>query len=407
MTSVKSGNLLPAGFDFTDPDLLAQGMPVEEFALLRKTAPVWWNAQAPGSYVIDDGGYWVISRHADIRAISRNNELWSASANGTIMRLPEGMTAEQLELTKVLLINNDPPAHTRLRKLVSPLFTPRAVAVLESGLGTAARELVTDAADKESGDFVEDVAMRLPLLAIANLLGVPKSDHRQLFDWTNSMMNSDDPDFGGDPATANAELVGYFYAMAEERRRRPADDIVSRLIHAEIDGEQLGEDEFAFFVVLLAVAGNETTRNALTQGMNAFLDHPDQWRLYQEQHPSTAVEEVVRWASPVHFPAQRRCRLPGCPWLPCVVGNSESGCSIAPPTTTKPSSTSRLSSTSCETPTRIWVLAAPVPISVSVRAWLAWKFDSSWTRSPTLRPISASSLSRCGFGRDGSTVSKN
>lgn len=300
MTSVKSSYPLPGGFDFTNPDLLAGGMPVEEFALLRKTAPVWWNAQAPGSYVIDDGGYWVISRHADIRTISRNNELWSTSANGAIMRLPDGMTPEQLELTKVLLINHDPPSHTRLRKLVSPLFTPRAIGVLENDLATAARELVGDAADKGSGDFVEDVAMRLPLLAIANLLGVPESDHRQLFDWTNSIMNSDDPDFGGHPETANAELVGYFYAMAEERRRCPTDDIVSRLIHAEIDGERLGEDEFAFFVVLLAVAGNETTRNALTQGMNAFFDHPQQWKLYKEQRPATAVDEVVRWASPVH-----------------------------------------------------------------------------------------------------------
>lgn len=300
MTTVQSSYPLAKDFDFTDPDLLAAGMPIDEFALLRKTAPVWWNAQSPGTYVIDDGGYWVISRHADIRAISRNNDLWSTSAKGAIMRLPGGMTPEQLELTKVLLINHDPPAHTRLRKLVSPLFTPRAIAVLESGLATAARELVNDTVGRGSGDFVEDVAMRLPLLAIANLLGVPESDHRQLFEWTNSIMNSDDPDYGGDPSTANAELVGYFYAMAEERRHRPTDDIVSRLIHAEIDGEQLREDEFAFFVVLLAVAGNETTRNAITQGMNAFFDHPDQWKLYIEQRPSTAVDEIVRWASPVH-----------------------------------------------------------------------------------------------------------
>ncbi|OBF68820.1 steroid C27-monooxygenase [Mycobacterium sp. 852002-51971_SCH5477799-a] len=286
------------GFDFTDPDVLLAGLPVTQFAELRRTAPVWWNEQ-PES-IFGDGGYWVISRHEDVKAISRDGERWSTNRKGAVMRLPEGVTAEQLELTKALLINHDAPDHTRLRKLVSRLFTPRAVAHLEDKLSAAAREIVCAAAQKDSGNFVDDIAMRLPLLAIADLIGVPEADREKLFDWTNSIMNTDDPEFDCDPAVANAELMAYAYGMAEERRRCPADDIVTRLIEADVDGDGLGDVEFAFFVILLAVAGNETTRNAITHGMNAFCDRPDQWELFKRERPDTAVDEIIRWASPVH-----------------------------------------------------------------------------------------------------------
>ena len=287
-----------AGFDFTDPDVLLQGIPVTEFAELRKTAPVWWNDQQES--IFDDGGYWVITRHEDIKSISRNSDLWSTNRKGAVMRLPDGVTSEQLDLTKALLINHDAPEHTRLRKIVSRLFTPRSVAALEEKLAVAAREIVGAAKEKGSGDFVDDIAMSLPLLAIADLIGVPEADREKLFAWTNSIMNTDDPDFDSDPTTANAELMGYAYAMAEERRRCPADDIVTRLIQADIDGESLGDVEFAFFVILLAVAGNETTRNAMTHGINAFFENPDQWELFKRERPDTTVDEIIRWATPVH-----------------------------------------------------------------------------------------------------------
>jgi cholest-4-en-3-one 26-monooxygenase len=216
------------------------------------------------------------------------------------MRLPDGVTSDQLDLTKALLINHDAPEHTRLRKIVSRLFTPRAVASLEEKLAVAARDIVAAAAEKDSGNFVDDIAMSLPLLAIADLIGVPEADRQKLFGWTNAIMNTDDPDFDSDPAVANAELMGYAYNMAEERRRCPADDIVTRLIEADIDGESMGDVEFAFFVILLAVAGNETTRNAMTHGMNAFFENPEQWELFKRQRPATAVDEIVRWATPVH-----------------------------------------------------------------------------------------------------------
>lgn len=300
MTSTQSACPFGAGFDFTDPDVLLHGMPITEFAELRKTAPVWWNEQPSHSNIFDDGGYWVISKHQHIKEISRDNEVWSTNAKGAVMRLPEGITADQLDLTKALLINHDPPEHTRLRKLVSRLFTPRSVGALEERLAESAREIVAAAAAKDSGNFVDDIAMKLPLLAIADLIGVPEADREKLFHWTNSIMNTDDPDFDSDPAMANAELMGYAYTMAEERRRCPADDIVTRLVQADIDGESLGETEFAFFVILLAVAGNETTRNAMTHGINAFAEHPDQWELYKRDRPETAVDEIVRWATPVH-----------------------------------------------------------------------------------------------------------
>lgn len=291
-----------AGMDFTDPEVLLQGIPVTEFAHLRKTAPIWWNEQRES--IFDDGGYWVISRHEDVKAISRNaRDVWSTNAKGAVMRLPDGITADQLELTKALLINHDAPEHTRLRKLVSRLFTPRSVAALEAKLAVAARDIVAAAAERGSGNFVDDVAMPLPLQAIADLIGVPEDDRAKIFHWSNCIMNTDDPDFDSDPTVANAELMGYAYNMAEQRRQCPADDIVTRLVQADMGedgGEGISDVEFAFFVILLAVAGNETTRNAMTHGMNAFLENPDQWELFKRERPDTAIEEIIRWASPVH-----------------------------------------------------------------------------------------------------------
>ena len=301
MTVTDDSRRFGEGFDFTSPEVLERGIPVEQFAELRRTSPVWWNHQPPEASIFGDDGYWVITKHEDIKQISRDGEVWSTNVKGAVMRLPDSVTADQLDLTKALLVNHDAPAHTRLRKLVSRLFTPRAVAALEQKLEQTAHTIVTTAAAKGSGNFVDDIAMGLPLVAIADLIGVLDTDRGKLFDWTNSIMNTDDPDFNDvDPAVANAELMGYAYAMAEERRRTPADDIVTRLIEADVDGDSLGDVEFAFFVILLAVAGNETTRNAMTHGMMAFANHPEQWELFKRERPSTAVDEIVRWATPVH-----------------------------------------------------------------------------------------------------------
>ncbi|WP_330180408.1 cytochrome P450 [Nocardia sp. NBC_01503] len=296
---------LSAGFDFTDPALWETRNPVQEFAHLRRTAPVWWNPQTDAqSGGFHDGGYWVVSKHEDIKEISRNPGLFSSQRKGSIIRLPGAVTAEQIELTSAILLNMDPPKHTKIRRIVSKGFTPRAIEGLRAALAERAAAIVQAAKVCGSGDFVEQIACELPLQAIAELIGVPQADRRKLFEWSNQMLNYDDPEYGDTASTdsstqASVDLLGYAWNMAEDRRRNPLDDIVSRLVHADIDGEALGSDEFGFFVILLAVAGNETTRNAITHGMKAFVDHPEQWDLYRRERPATAPDEIVRWATPV------------------------------------------------------------------------------------------------------------
>ncbi|MGK8524805.1 cytochrome P450 [Nocardia asteroides] len=290
---------LPAGFDFTDPALWQNRRPIEEFAQLRRTAPVWWNAQSDEtSGGFRDGGYWVVSKLADIKEISKHPELFSSERKGAIIRLPGDITPEQMAVTGALLVNMDPPKHSKIRRIISKGFTPRAVESLRAALTERAARIVHAAKRTGGGDFVEQVACELPLQAIAELIGVPQADRRKLFDWSNQMLNYDDPEYG-DATMASAEILGYAWNMAEQRRACPVGDIVSELVHADVDGEALGSDEFGFFVILLAVAGNETTRNAITHGMKAFVDNPEQWEIYRQQRPRTAPDEIVRWATPV------------------------------------------------------------------------------------------------------------
>ncbi|MFD6070165.1 MULTISPECIES: cytochrome P450 [Amycolatopsis] len=291
--------LIPAGFDFTDPDLYATRLPLEEFAELRRTAPVWWNPQPHNTAGFRDDGYWVVSRLEDVKAVSRDSELFSSREKTAIIRFDENMTDDSLEANRLVLLNMDAPQHTKLRRIVSKGFTPRSIAKLEDTLRDRAERIVSEAKKKGSGDFVVDVACELPLQAIAELIGIPQEDRLKVFDWSNQMVAYDDPEYEVEPLAASAEIVGYAWNMAEERRKCPMDDIVTKLVQADVDGESLASDEFGFFVILLAVAGNETTRNAITHGMKAFLDHPDQWELYKKERPKTAPDEIVRWATPV------------------------------------------------------------------------------------------------------------
>jgi cholest-4-en-3-one 26-monooxygenase len=290
---------IPPGFDFTDPDLYSQRVPAEEFAELRRTAPVWWNTQPRGASGFDDDGYWAVTKHADVLEVSRSSELYSSQEKTAIIRHSTGVTEESLGMQRLILLNIDPPQHTKLRGIVSRGFTPRAIGNLREVLAARAERIVQLALTEGTGDFVNDVACELPLQAIAELLGIPQEDRRKIFAWSNEMIGYDDPEYAGDAQVAAAELVGYAMTMAEERRGCPRDDIVSKLVHAQVDGGQLSSDEFGFFVILLAVAGNETTRNAISHGMLALLDHPDQWELFRSDRPRTAVDEIVRWATPV------------------------------------------------------------------------------------------------------------
>ena len=291
---------LPAGFDPTDPDTMAERVPHEEMLTLRRTAPVSWIEQEEAARAgFLDTGFWAVSRHEDVAAISKNQTDFSTNANGVIVRFAPDMTREQVEQSNFLLINHDAPEHTHLRSIVSRAFTPRAIGALHDELHTRADAIVAEAAAHGTGNFVHDVAAELPLQAIAELLGVPQEDRGKLFEWSNQLMSYDDPEVEGDQMVAFAEILGYSMALADQRRTSPADDIVTRLVSADVDGRGLTDDEFGFFMILLAVAGNETTRNAITWGMHAFMNNPDQWELFVRDRPDSAVDEIIRWATPV------------------------------------------------------------------------------------------------------------
>jgi cholest-4-en-3-one 26-monooxygenase len=292
---------LPTGFDFTDPDIYTERLPMEEFAELRASAPIWWNEQAPGNGGgFHDGGFWAITKLDDVKEVSRRSDIFSSYENGVIPRFNNEIAREDIEVQRSVMLNMDAPHHTRLRKIISRGFTPRAVGRLHDELHDRAQHIAKAAAAAGSGDFVEQVSCELPLQAIAGLLGVPQEDRDKLFRWSNEMTGNDDPEYADiDPKASSAELIMYAMKMAEEKAKNPGDDIVTQLIEADIDGEKLTDDEFGFFVVMLAVAGNETTRNSITQGMMAFADHPDQWELFKKDRPETAADEIVRWATPV------------------------------------------------------------------------------------------------------------
>ncbi len=292
---------LPKGFDPLDADLNVAGLPVAELAELRRTEPVHWVDVPGGTGGFGDQGYWLVTRHEDVKQVSLRSDVFSSSMNGAIPVWPQGMTRDvAVDLQRVVMLNKDDPEHARLRKIISRGFTPRALARLEDELNARAQQIVKAAAAGGTGDFVEQVACELPLQAIAELLGVPQDDRDKIFRWSNEMTAGDDPEYAGiDPAASSLELVSYAMKMAEKRRENPTEDIVTKLIEADIDGEKLSDDEFGFFVIMLAVAGNETSRNSITHGMIAFSQHPDQWELFKRTRPKTAVDEVIRWATPV------------------------------------------------------------------------------------------------------------
>src|SRR3984957_20206982 len=290
---------LPPGFDFTDPDLYASRVPSEEFAELRRTQPVWWNAQRRGSAGFDDEGYWAVTKHADIIDVSKRSEVFSSWENTALIRFDESIERDAIEMQRVILLNMDPPQQTKVRAIVSRGFTPKAIGNMRGSLHERAERIVATALTEGTGDFVTDVACELPLQAIAELIGVPQEDRKKIFQWSNQMIGYDDPEFGAEGTEAAMELLAYAMEMAEDRAANPRDDIVTKLVNAEIDGEQLSPDEFGYFVLMLAVAGNETTRNAITHGMKAFFDHPDQWETCKAERPPTAADEIIRWGTPI------------------------------------------------------------------------------------------------------------
>ena len=291
---------LPHGFDFLDPDVCLKALPVDELAELRKSAPIWWCEQPIGKGGFNDGGYWVVTKHKDVKEVSRRSDIYSSWLNGAIPAFPDDMTRDDIDMQRFVMLNMDGEHHDRLRRIISRGFTPRAIERLRDELGQRAQNIAKAAASEGSGDFVEQVACELPLQAIADLLGVPQEDRVKLFRWSNEMTGNGDPEFEGvDSKVSSMEVLAYAMQMAEVKAKNPGDDIVTALINADIDGEKLSDDEFGFFVMMLAVAGNETTRNSITHGMIAMANNPDQWELYKRDRPETAADEIVRWATPV------------------------------------------------------------------------------------------------------------
>jgi cholest-4-en-3-one 26-monooxygenase len=289
------------GFDFTDPDVNQQAIPLPELAALRQSAQVWWVRQPHGIAGFGDDGYWAVTRHADVKAVSVAPEVFSSRTNTAIIRFNEHMRRDRIDAQQLIILNQDPPEHTRLRQIVQRGFTPRAIRALEDSLRERAERIVSGAAARKSGNFVTEIAAELPLQAIADLIGVPQEDRAKIFDWSNTMVGYDDPELAITEeigTNASIELISYAMNMAAERKACPAHDIVTKLVAAEDEGN-LTDDEFGFFVLTLAVAGNETTRNAITHGMHAFLTHPEQWELFRERRPSTTADEIVRWATPI------------------------------------------------------------------------------------------------------------
>ena len=300
--ATQSPTQCPVDLDLADPDTFTTGMPLTEFARMREQAPVRWHSQpgAPG------GGFWAVTRHADIREVSRQPEIFSSQAYGSLLHTGSQLNGEQDDGAAAsqgaLLLDMDPPAHSNLRRIVHRVFTPRRIHALEPRLRELAEGIVDRALAQGAGDFVTDIAAELPLLTICELLGIPTADREKIFTWSNRLIGFDDPEFhtsADDAELASTQMYLYANELAEQRQRVPENDLVTTLLQAELDGDSLSIAQFDTFFLLLAVAGNETTRNAITHGMQAFFDHPEQWELFLRHRPDTASDEIIRWATPV------------------------------------------------------------------------------------------------------------
>lgn len=294
--------------DLLDPDAFVAQKHHEWFRRLRAEDPVHWY-QDEGDF-----GFWNVVKYDDVVTVNRDSALFSSERGGTQIfsrrRAREmGVDIEQMEQTTVrgvIMLEMDPPKHTRYRLLVNKGFTPRMIGLLEQALRTRATHIVDQVIEKGEADFVVDIASELPLQAIAEIMGIPQEDRVKLFEWSNRMIGAGDPEYmSADTGGAMAELFAYSNQLAEKRRADPRDDIVTKLLNAEIDGDKLSELEFDMFMLLLSVAGNETTRNATAHGMYALLQNPDQFDYLKEDpegRMEIAIEEILRWASPVlHF----------------------------------------------------------------------------------------------------------
>jgi cholest-4-en-3-one 26-monooxygenase len=287
--------------DLLDRDRFTRGVPHEWFTFLRREAPVYKHPEPDGP------GFWVITKYADVVAVGRDAETYSShQSRGGVVGLEGRPEDYNFEAGGNLMLTMDPPEHTRYRKLVNRGFTPKQMRALEPHVRELTNRILDEVIERGECDFVVDVAAELPLQVIAEMLGVPHEDRHKLFQWSNRMIGSEDPEYivsAEEVQTAQIEMFMYANELAAQRRQERRDDIVTALLEAEVDGDRLSEMDFNLFFLLLAVAGNETTRNSIAHGVHAFCAFPDQYKLMVED-PSlagSAAEETVRWASPVMY----------------------------------------------------------------------------------------------------------
>lgn len=295
--------------DLADPDNWHRAVPTEEFAWLRREAPVAWNERSDGHK-----GFWAVTRYDDIVNVSGNVEVFS-SRNGVISL--DDFDAEQNDARRTLL-EMDAPQHMAMRRITAAGFMPKAIGALEASVRETAKQLIDTVIDQPSVDMVSVLAKQLPIFTLCRLLGVSENRRDDIIRWSDLLIGSDDPDFidpaaaaypeaqrrllpFGHPASLDAFKLGL--ELAEARRSQATEDIVTRLTQGTYDGRQLTEQEFCNYFLMLVVAGNETTRHSISHGIKALADFPDQWERFRSGavDPKVAADEIFRWASPVHF----------------------------------------------------------------------------------------------------------
>ena len=287
--------------DIINPDLYVErGYPHREWAMLRRQAPVYW-------YERDNvDPFWAITKYADLITVSRQPNLFRSTQRlFVVVNEPDTPAPEEAILRQ--LLNMNPPEHGAYRSVVSRRFTPRAVGQLAARVDQVAAEVLDAISDREECDFVTDVSAKLPLAVIADMFGIPRSDWQMMFRLSNAMIGPGDPEYNRGETIletidkARLEFFQYFTALVEDRRRNPRDDLATALANGQVNGEPIPPFELLSYFALLIIAGNETTRNATTGGLFAFINHPEQWERFKREPAllRSAVEEILRWTSPV------------------------------------------------------------------------------------------------------------
>jgi cholest-4-en-3-one 26-monooxygenase len=281
--------------DLSDSRSYVPGVPHAWLAYLRRHDPVHWQDEDGGP------GFWAVTRYEDCVTVNRDYERFSSAARGT---MPFEMPDEDVAQQGLMMLNMDPPLHTRYRRLVNKGFTPRMVRDLEANIHRVTDAIIDQVIVKGEADFVTDLSAELPLQVIAELLGVPPDDRHRMFEWSNRMVGNEDPEYqtqAEEALHAAMELYAYAAELFATKRVDPHADLMSVLTTVEVEGEQLSEMELELFFLLLTVAGNETTRNLMSGAMDTFFQHPDQWQRLRDDRSllPRAVEEMLRFVSPV------------------------------------------------------------------------------------------------------------